>query len=198
MSLIRRGAAALLLTGVMTLTGCVMVAEPRVTRLPSDGSATAPATPTHPAPSPSVVRLPPTEAPSPGNTTAPQSGDVLECGGRTVTITAGAPSTLVGNCPQVEVEGGGLTFDLTGATVGVLRLAGQQIVGTASALGSLEIAGNDCDLRIGSADDVTVRGDGNRVIAPGGVGRLLIQGNGNTVAGPVSEVDEQGSRNSVG
>lgn len=187
MTTTRRRRIVLLLAAAVLLPGCSVLgaAEPRVTRLPTDARAT---------PSPSATAAPGTTAATP----APPSGDVVECGGGSILITAGSPSTLVGECPEVEVQGSDLTVDTTGATVAIMRVSGDRAGGMLGDVGQLTIAGNDSVLAGSRISSLTIRGDRNAVSASGGFEGVLLQGNDNAVAGSVGQLSDEGARNTVG
>ena len=187
----RRSTAVAAVLAALLLSGCNVIAEePRATRLPSDARTDSPVPSAPSAPSPSVV--------TPSPSTPSVTGDALDCGGRPVQVTAGAASVLVGDCPEIEVQGSGLVLDARDAAVGILRLSGDRIVATAGVVGQVVLAGNDIALTADEISSLTVRGDRNTVAVSGTAAGVLVQGNDNTVAGDVSQLDDQGARNTVG
>ncbi|WP_460774128.1 DUF3060 domain-containing protein [Microbacterium sp. GXF7504] len=184
----RRSTAVAAVLAALLLSGCNVIAEePRATRLPSDARTTSPAPS---VPSPSVV--------TPSPSTPSVTGDALDCGGRPVQVTAGAASVLVGDCPEIEAQGSGLVLNARDAAVGILRISGDRIVATAGVVGQVVLAGNDIALTADEISSLTVRGDRNTVAVSGTAAGVLVQGNDNTVAGDVTQLDDQGARNTVG
>ena len=108
------------------------------------------------------------------------------------------PATLVGECPEVELQGSDLTIDTTGATVAIMRVSGDRAGGRLGEVGQLTIAGNDTVLAGDRISSLTIRGDRNAVSASGGIEGVLLQGNDNTVAGTVGQLSDEGARNTVG
>lgn len=187
MTISRAGGLAAVLAAALLLAGCSLAAEPRATVLPSDGTASASPTPTA---SPSVTVIVPSPSVVPG--------DALDCGGHALVITAGSADTIVGDCPDVQVQGGDLTLDATGASVAVLQLLGDRLTIRLGDAGQITLAGNDTEVSASDISSLTVRGDRNTVAATGAVADLLLQGNDNTVRGTMGEVSDEGARNTVG
>lgn len=190
---------------VLSLAGCALQPTPVETRLPP-GAVVTSAPPTAAAPSPTVVTLPPTTAPTvapaPDPSTPATDLDALSCGDGGSQNVSGAEQTVrvVGTCAELTVSGSALTVDAAGATIRSLRVSGDRVRVSVSAIDALVVQGNDAAVSsggaIGSVDlsgdrttvdaggavsSVTVRGQDNIVRAGGGVGQTTIEGRGNQI-----------------
>lgn len=182
------GAGTVLLA--MGLAGCSLLPQPIVTRLPEAPVSVSPE-PTGTAATGGT--------PSPAATASTPEG-VADCGGAAYTVTSGSSATvIVGDCPELRVEGSDLAVDASGASVGSLDTSGDRISVRAADLGQLTIQGNGVAVTAATVGALTASGDGNEVTVSGDVGSATVRGNGNTVsAARVGAVVLEGSNNSIG
>jgi hypothetical protein len=126
-------------------------------------------------------------------------GDALDCGGATLIVTTETPSALVtGECPTLRVEGDGIQIDASGATIGTLSLAGDNIAIRTADLTTATLQGNQSTVVSNAIASLTVRGDGNGVTTVGDIDSVEVQGNGNVIsAATVGTVDQSGERNEI-
>ncbi|MFJ6652211.1 hypothetical protein ACIQLJ_05365 [Microbacterium sp. NPDC091313] len=182
---------ALVLAFALALPACAAEAGPRVTRLPSDGTAASSAAPASPTTTPPVA--------APSVSASADAPGLQDCTGRSVTITPGdADAPLSGECAQIEVQGNALYVDASTASAAVLSLAGDRISVRVGRAGQLVISGNDVVVSATEVSMLDIRGDRNTVTVSGTLGGVSFQGNDNVVHGSTSSVSDGGTRNTVG
>jgi hypothetical protein len=189
---VRFAAAACAAAAIVVLSGCGLGPQPVVTVLPTDGAAAPSSTP---APSSSVVPVPPTAVPTPSSDAA----DAVDCAGGPVVLDAGSASlTIRGECPDVQVNGTGLQIDASQADIARLTASGERIVLVLGRVGEATLRGNDIRATATEITAFTVQGDRNTLTASDSVGSVSFRGNDNGVrAASVGPVSDEGDRNSV-
>ncbi|WP_125132118.1 DUF3060 domain-containing protein [Microbacterium sp. 10M-3C3] len=188
----RVAASAVTVLAVLSLAGCAGFAQPRITRLPTDGPAGG-ASSQAPAPGPTTSAAP---AASPAPSAPPASGEV-DCGGVAISVTS-TGTQLVGDCPDVTIQGSALAVDATRASLVRVAVRGDRVTLTAESVSELTVQGNDVRVDARSLSSVAVEGDRNTVTATGGIDAVTLRGNDNTVRAQVDRVDDGGARNTVG
>lgn len=177
---------------VTTIAACTAISpRPVVTRLPDDAGATpAPSTTTQDSPSSSRA---------PSSTDAAGDG-TIDCAGAPLTVTVGSGvATVVGDCPELRVEGSGLELDASAAQVAALATGGDGISVRIGVVASVTVQGNHTVVEGGEIAALLVSGDDNGVSTTGDIDSATVSGNGNTVrAARVSSVAVSGSGNSIG
>ncbi|MFG6278249.1 DUF3060 domain-containing protein [Microbacterium sp. 5K110] len=193
------------LVGVSVLVGCGLAPQPVITRLPPPATSgtSSSAVPT-PSNTPSVEAAPST-APSrsPDSARGAADGALTDCGdGGTASVNGGERAVRVeGTCAQLTVSGSALTVDASGATIGVLTLAGDRIRVVAASIDSATSQGNDSALAVaGAVGRLDLSGDRATVTVGGAISSLLVRGQDNTVtaAGGIGESAVEGRGNRIG
>jgi hypothetical protein len=127
----------------------------------------------------------------------PTEGSTQDCPDDDVTLNqSGTTYTLTGDCGVVTIAGNDIVVD-AGNLEGV-RLNGDRLTVTATAVGAITVGGNDNLVTVDDAGGVTINGDRNAVEAFTVFG-VTIGGNDNTVHATVTgEIVQNGERNAVG
>lgn len=188
----RVAASAVTVLAVLALVSCAGFAEPRITRLPTDGPAGGTSS-TAPAAGPTASAAP---SASPAPSAPPASGEV-DCGGVAISVTS-TGTRLVGDCPDVTIQGSALAVDATGATLVRVAVRGDRVTLTAETVSELTVQGNDVRVDVRSLSSVAVEGDRNTITATDGIEAVTLRGNDNSVRAQVDRVDDGGARNTVG